>query len=80
MWVQVILLVLGADYLEKVRILYSILLVHSKISMISGNNYLLGKNGFMRMLSPLPELKIFLRRWGVHLQAPMCLHSEVFQR
>ena len=43
---------LGAVIWKKVRILDSVLLVHSKIAMISDNNYALNKNGFMKMLPP----------------------------
>ena len=42
---------------KKVRIPDSVLLVHSEIATISGDNSALNKNGFMKMLSPLPRIK-----------------------
>ena len=57
MWVRFLFLILGGVYLEKSRIPDSVLLVHSKIATISDYNSDLNKNGFMKMISPLPGIK-----------------------
>ena len=57
MLVQVLFLVLGGGYLKKTRIPDSVLLVHSKIATISGDNSALNKNGFMIMLPLIPGIK-----------------------
>ena len=43
--------------MEKVRILDSVPLVHSKIATLSEDNSVLNKNGWMKILSPLPRIK-----------------------
>ena len=51
------LTVLGGGYLKKVLIPDSVLLVHSKIVTTPGDNTAPNKNGCMKMISPLIEIK-----------------------
>ena len=61
MWVLVLFLILGAVLWKKVRVPYLVFLVHYKIVTISDNNSALNKNGFMKILSPLPGIKTLPR-------------------
>ena len=58
MWVQVLSLFSVGAYLEDFGIPNSVLLVHSKIATISSDNSAFNKNGFIKILSPLPGMKI----------------------
>ena len=64
MWVWVLLLIWGAVIWKKVRIPDSFLLVYSKIATMLDNNSALNKNRFMKILSPLSEIKTLPQEVG----------------
>ena len=79
MWVQVLFLILGGRYLEKLRIPDSVLLVHSKIATILDGNSALNKNVFMKILSPLPGIKnAYSGCGGYHLRLPCVYNPQCF--